>query len=135
MPRFLKALGKTNWHHIIKSSLRINEIEKGNIGDCCAAGDVFVGGLKLTNLGIKDNAGGGSIVLDSIQVVETGKSSLAANAKIGVTPDGLYIKPAGQNISAYIGGVHLGSATAKSIGDVEIKGLNMGASTISITGH
>lgn len=95
----------------------------------------ITGGLKLTNLGIKDNAGGGSIVLDSIQVVETGKSSLAANAKIGVTTDGLYIKPASQNISAYIGGVHLGSSAAKSIGDVEIKGLNMGASTISITGH
>lgn len=95
----------------------------------------ITGGLKLTNLGIKDNAGGGSIVLDSIQVVETGKTSLGANAKIGVTTDGLYIKPAAQNISAYVGGVHLGSAAAKSIGDIEIKGLNMGASTISITGH
>ncbi|NHC04691.1 protein FilA [Acinetobacter sp. 187] len=95
----------------------------------------ITGGLKLTNLGIKDNAGGGSIVLDSIQVVETGKTSLGANAKIGVTTDGLYIKPAAQNISAYVGGVHLGSAAAKSIGDIEIKGLNMGGSTISITGH
>ena len=95
----------------------------------------IAGGLKLTNLGIKDNAGGGSIILDSIQVVETGKTSLGANAKIGVTTDGLYIKPASQNISAYIGGVHLGTAASKSIGDVEIKGLNMGASTISITGH
>ena len=68
-------------------------------------------------------------------MVETGKTSLAANAKIGVTTDGLYIKPASQNISAYIGGVHLGSAAAKSIGDIEIKGLNMGGSIISITGH
>lgn len=95
----------------------------------------ITGGLKLSNLGIKDNAAGGSIVLDSIQVVDTGSSNLSANAQIGVNPGGLYIKPASQNISAYIGGVHLGSATAASIGDVEIKGLNMGSSTITISGH
>lgn len=95
----------------------------------------IAGGLKLSNLGIKDNAGGGSIVLDSIQVVDTGSANLSANAKIGVNPNGLYIKPVSQNISAYVGGVHLGSATAASIGDVEIKGLNMGSSTITITGH
>lgn len=92
-------------------------------------------GLKLSNLGIKDNAGGGTIVLDDIQVVQTGKTYLDANAQIGVNPTGLYIKPVAQNISAYVTGVHLGSATAKSIGDVEIKGLNMGSSTITITGH
>lgn len=95
----------------------------------------IAGGLKLSNLGIKDNAAGGSIVLDSIQVVDTGSSNLSANAKIGVSTEGLYIKPVSQNISAYIGGVRLGSATAKSIGDIEIKGLNMGSSTITITGH
>ena len=92
-------------------------------------------GLKLTNLGIKDNAGGGSIVLDSIHVVDTGSSNLGLNASISVKPEGLAITPGAQNISAYIGGVHLGSATAKSIGDIEIKGLNMGESTITITGH
>ena len=95
----------------------------------------IAGGLQLSKLGIKDNAGGGTIFLDDIQLVTTGKSSLAADAKISVTPTGLAIKPAAQNMSAYITGVHLGSSTAKSIGDVEVKGLNMGASTITITGH
>lgn len=95
----------------------------------------IAGGLKLSNLGIKDNAGGGSIVLDDIQVVKTGQTYLEANAKIGVTTAGLTISPVAQNISTYVTGVHLGSATGKSIGDVEIKGLNMGASTITISGH
>lgn len=95
----------------------------------------IAGGLKLSNLGIKDNAAGGSIVLDSIQIANTGQTYLDANAKIGVSQTGLTISPVAQNISAYIGGVHLGSATAKSIGDIEIKGLNMGASTITISGH
>lgn len=104
-------------------------------GAMIALNSQIAGGLKLTNLGIKDNAGGGSIVLDSIQVVKTGQTFLDANAKIGVTTAGLSITPVAQDISAYIGGVRLGSAAASSIGDIEIKGLNMGASTITITGH
>lgn len=95
----------------------------------------IAGGLKLSKLGIKDNAAGGTIFLDEIQVVKTGQTYLEANAKIGVSPTGLTISPVAQNISTYITGVHLGSATGKSIGDVEIKGLNMGASTITISGH
>ena len=95
----------------------------------------IAGGLQLSNLGIKDNAGGGTIHLGDIQLVTTGKTSLAADAKISVTPTGLAIKPAAQNMSAYITGIHLGSKDVKSIGDVEIKGLNMGGSTITITGH
>lgn len=104
-------------------------------GAMIALDSQIAGGLKLSNLGIKDSAKGGSIVLDSIQVVQTGQTYLNANAQIGVTTAGLYITPAAQDISAYIGGVRLGSATAKSIGDIEIQGLNMGASTITITGH
>ncbi|MBU3847429.1 MAG: protein FilA [Candidatus Acinetobacter avistercoris] len=104
-------------------------------GAMIALNSQIAGGLKLTNLGIKDNVGGGSIVLDSIQVVKTGQTFLDANAKIGVTTAGLSITPVAQDISAYIGGVRLGSAAASSIGDIEIKGLNMGASTITITGH
>lgn len=104
-------------------------------GAMIALNSQIAGGLKLSNLGIKDNAGGGSIVLDNIQVVKTGQTYLDANANIGVTTSGLYIKPIAQDISAYVGGVHLGSSTAKSIGDIEIKGLNMGASTITISGH
>lgn len=95
----------------------------------------IAGGLQLSNLGIKDNAGGGTIHLDDIQLVTTGQTYLDANAKISVTPTGLAIKPAAQNVSAYVTGVRLGSSTVASIGDVEIKGLNMGGSTITITGH
>lgn len=95
----------------------------------------IAGGLKLSNLGIKDNASGGSIHLDEIQVVKTGQSYLDANAKIGVSTKGIEIRPVAQDISAYVTGVRLGSSKAASIGDVEIKGLNMGASTIVISGH
>lgn len=97
----------------------------------------MTGGLQIANLGIKDNSatGGGSIHLDNIHVVTTGTDDLGVNADINVTTAGLVIKPAAQDISAYIKGIRLGSSTANPIGDVEIKGLNLGASTITISGH
>jgi hypothetical protein len=95
----------------------------------------IAGGITLDDLGIKDNAGGGTIHLDKIELVTTGQTYLNGNANISVKPAGLEIKPVAQNISAYITGVRLGSSAVASIGDVEIKGLNSGTSTITITGH
>ena len=92
-------------------------------------------GLSISNLGIKDAANGGVIFVDNIQVVTTDQTYLSANAKVGVTTTGLQIQPVAQKVSTYVTGVHLGSNTAASIGDVEIKGLNLGGSTITISGH
>ena len=95
----------------------------------------IAGGLVIDKLGIKDAAQGGEIFVDKIEVVRTGQTYLTADAKIGVAPTGIVITPTAQNISAYVTGVHLGTKTAASIGDVEVVGLNLGGSTIRIAGH
>lgn len=95
-------------------------------------------GLTISNLGIKDAKGGGQIYLDNIYVrgADNTTGDLTLNANVGVTPDGIVIKNnSAQNINTYIQGVHLGNSTAKSIGDVEVAGLNVGNSTITISGH
>ncbi|RIX23164.1 protein FilA, partial [Acinetobacter baumannii] len=38
-------------------------------------------------------------------------------------------------MNVYAQGVHLGAAGNASIGDLEIQGLNVGTSTITISGH
>ena len=93
-------------------------------------------GLNISNLSLKDSGanGGGSIVLDSIKVVDQSKNELTLNSDISVKTDGLVITDSGVR-DVFISGIHLGSATAKSIGDLEINGLNMGTSTITVTGH
>ncbi|MBJ9985927.1 pilus assembly protein FilA [Acinetobacter sp. S40] len=103
------------------------------------------GGLELSNLSIHDGStnGGGDIVLDSIKVASVGSSDLALDASVSVTTGGLKITSndaTGNNI--YIKGVHLGSAAAGSIGDVEVSGLRTyyglngtAGSQITITGH
>lgn len=96
------------------------------------------GGLTISNLGINDAAGGGQIYLDNIYVRGAGNTTgdLNIDTDISVTNAGLRIQNnSTQNMNVYIEGVHLGSSGAASIGDVEIQGLNVGKSTITISGH
>ncbi|RSN78267.1 putative pilus system protein FilA [Acinetobacter haemolyticus] len=96
------------------------------------------GGLTISNLGINDAAGGGQIYLDNIYVRGTGNTTgdLDIDTDISVTQNGLQLKNnSTQGMNVYLEGVRLGSSTAASIGDVEIQGLNVGTSTITISGH
>ena len=96
------------------------------------------GGLTLSNLGINDAAGGGKIVLDKVMVRGAGNTTgnLDVNADISVVPTGLKIQNnSTQGMNVYAQGVHLGAAGNASIGDLEIQGLNVGTSTITISGH
>ncbi|QBQ17028.1 putative pilus system protein FilA [Acinetobacter haemolyticus] len=100
------------------------------------------GGLTISNLGINDAAGGGQIHLDKIYVRGTGNTTgdLNIDTDISVTTSGLQLKNnSAQGMNVYIAGVRLGAqatgSTNASIGDVEIQGLNVGTSTITIAGH
>lgn len=96
------------------------------------------GGLTLSNFGINDAAGGGKIVLDKVLVRGSGNTTgdLDVNANISVVPTGLRIQNnSTQGMNVYAQGVHLGAAGNASIGDLEIQGLNVGTSTITISGH
>lgn len=105
----------------------------------------MIGGLEIANLGILDNStklgkGDGSsaadraagvIHLDSIKVANAGKTDLDIKSSINVygassATDKGYIRIINEDtggIDNYIAGIHLGSKTAGSIGDVEIQGL------------
>ena len=130
----------------------------------------MTGGLTISNLGIYDsstkgtahyNAAGnivtstlaGEIRLDSIKLANAGGPDLTVQADISVVGEAvlgdntgyLQIKTMKTPTDAYVAGVHLGSATAGSIGDIEVQGMqvynggapsaaNAGA-VIKISGH
>lgn len=130
----------------------------------------MTGGLTISNLGIYDsstkntlhyNAAGavvtstlaGEIRLDSIKLANAGGANLTVQADISVVGESaalandgyLQIKTMKTPTDAYVAGVHLGSATAGSIGDIEVQGMqvynggapsaaNAGA-VIKISGH
>ena len=132
----------------------------------------MTGGLEIKDLGIYDASSKGSVVgysapttpvvsttdgeirLDSIKVADANGLDLTVNAKVSVVGEAV----AGDNkgflrivtgsatapaTDVYISGIHLGSATAGSIGDVEVQGLQTyhGAAgttkgaVITISGH
>ena len=128
----------------------------------------MTGGLTISNLGILDSstintthydAGGnlitttraGEIRIDSIKLADANGSNLTVKADISVVGEAvagdntgyLQINTMKTATDAYVAGVRLGSATAGSIGDIEVQGLNVynGASgttpgaIIKISGH
>jgi len=125
------------------------------------------GGLEIKDLGIVDsstktgtadgtagNRAAGQIYLDSIRVSDANATNLTVNAAVSVvgkedTNNGYLRIVTGSGATTpktdmYIKGVHLGSQTAGSIGDVEVQGMqtyyfngttNVPGSVITISGH
>lgn len=125
------------------------------------------GGLEIKNLGIIDsstktgtadgtagNRAAGQIFLDSIKIADANAANLTVNAAVSVvgkedTNNGYLRIVTGSGATTpktdmYIKGVHLGSQTAASIGDVEVQGMqtyyfngtaNVPGSVITISGH
>jgi hypothetical protein len=124
-------------------------------------------GLEIKNLGIFDsstkkgsgdgtatNRAAGQIFLESIKVSDANAANLTVNAAVSVigkedTNNGYLRIITGSGATTpkkdmYIKGVHLGSQTAGSIGDVEVQGMqtyyfngtaNVQGSMITISGH
>lgn len=115
-------------------------IQLGNTpqGAMIKLNSVISNGLNISNLSLKDNsaAGGGSIVLGSIQVADANSANLTLDSSISVKTNGLVITD-NQELArdVMIKNIRLGAAGNKSIGDLEINGLNMGKSTITVTGY
>lgn len=95
--------------------------------------DSTLSGLDIENLGIVDAAGGGTIELGGIHVRGESGAAIAVDLDVNVTTAGLQVvnNSTAKN-DVYIRSVGLGGA---SIGDVEIQGLKLDASTITIAGH
>ncbi|NNG75551.1 pilus assembly protein FilA [Acinetobacter sp. ANC 4277] len=95
----------------------------------------MVGGLTIENLGILDNStktttrAAGVIHLDSIQVTDANSLDLKLNQSISVFgeegSDKGYVRIVSTSGAhdTYVKGIHLGSKTAASIGDMEVQGM------------
>ena len=107
----------------------------------------FKNGLTITGYKLNDIGGGGSLGLDNITVVNSqpgqfGLTHLNFDVAGGVSQDGLKLKvnklgDAG-GINAMIWGLRAGDLNDpnnKAIGDVEIRGLNLNGTTITVSGH
>ena len=106
----------------------------------------MAGGLEISNLGIKDNAGGGAINLGKITLVDAGGTDLSTNAKVSIVPGALKIEAMSNATDMYISTIKLGESTTTplsalgSIGDVEVRNMQVShggvaGAVILVSGH
>lgn len=100
-------------------------------------------GVKISNIGLIGAEDAGQeygIGLSAMKIKDTGSSNdLTINgASIDISQDGLVVKPsAGKQVDVLMQDLKLGnlSSADQSIGDVALKGLQIGNHTLTITGH
>lgn len=95
-------------------------------------------GLTISGMGINDITSGGTIGSSSMTLVDTGGSDLTVDLGIDVSTAGLVIDinqlGSGSGIDVQIVDQYLGTTTAGTIGDVEIQGLNLAGTLVTISG-
>lgn len=107
---------------------------------------VMTGGLTINEFKLNDvsSGGGGSIAVDSIAVRGAAEANLTVDAEVAVIASGLQITVntlGTGGLYTALTDVRLGATDysvptlAPSIGDVEIIGLNLAGTTITVAGH
>ena len=104
-------------------------------GAMIAANGVIGGGIRIANLTVNDNAGGGQVGIQNMAITSADSTNLTVNTLIGVTTDGLSIKSTGAH-DIYMGSIKVGDlSTAASLGSIEIQGMETIGSEILVSGH
>lgn len=115
-----------------------NEAQLSNSGTGTAminfAGTI-ANGLQINNLKLNDANSGGSISVDNITLIDTAGTALTLDASINVIAGGLEVRSGGAAIDIRMSGVTLGDATAVSLGDVELVGVDAAGTVLTISGH
>ncbi|MQX54071.1 putative pilus system protein FilA [Alcanivorax sediminis] len=115
-------------------------------GDMIAMNTTITGGgVKIANFSINDANSGGGITVGNLQVVNTGATAtgdLSVGLGINATTNGLVIDldqvgvagtGAGTGADVRMTSVNIGGTG--NLGDVELVGLNLNGSTLTIAGH
>ena len=95
----------------------------------------ILGGLNISGLTINDTEGGGSIIVGDTWVKDANSANMSAASDISVTPDGLSITGAGTAKDIYVSSIQLGALASPSIGSLEVNGLDVGTTSLFVTGH
>ncbi len=113
-------------------------------------GGSMIGGLTINGLELVDNTGvngstvaglnaAGSIYVGSLALTDAGGTDLTVNANVDVSAAGLVLTSNGGPMDVRISDVRLGNVAAagtdKSIGDIELLGVNATGTKLIISGH
>lgn len=103
---------------------------------------VMTGGLNIANFSLNDANSGGSIAVASIGMRDAGvgATDLTVDASVNATAAGLAVSlnqlgDATNGVYQTLTGVKLGAPAAAVLGDIEVIGLNLNGTAITISGH
>jgi len=104
-------------------------------GAMIKAGGTIGGGLSINNFALNDANSGGAISVGNILIRDNGGADLTIDSKIDATATGLSITAGGKKTDILLTDVVLGASTAASLGDIEISGMDMVGTVITVSGH
>lgn len=110
-------------------------------GNMISMASTITGGITLSDFALLDAGGainGGGIRMGSLQLVDTGGTNLTVDADVDVNAGALVITVnqlgnSSDQADLRIHNLRLGNATAATLGDIELSGLDL-SGTISISG-
>lgn len=107
-------------------------------GHFLAMSGTVANGVTIGNLAIHDTMKGGDIGASSVQIADSGGSSLTANAFVDVTAQGGLVVTVNQlggaaGMDVRLTRQYLGSAALGYLGDMEVQGINMAGTQVTIT--
>ena len=115
-------------------------------GSMIALNTTITGGINIAESGILDANSGGGIYMDNLLITDSGGTDLSVDADVDVDASGMQVpinqfgdatngaelRITNQRLGAYDYGAGTGVA---ALGDVQITGLNLNGTTVSIAGH
>ena len=125
----------------MKTNIQLGATPQGGI---LKLSGIFRNGITITGYKLNDIGGGGSLALDNISIANSapgqfGITNLDFDITAGVAPEGLKLNVNklgdANGFNAMIWGARAGDANAKAFGDVELNGVNLNGTTLTVSGH
>lgn len=110
-------------------------------GDMIALNTTITGGIGIANFALNDANSGGGIGVDNVAIVGNGIAAgdLAVDAGINVDGNGLVVRldtlGSATGADVRLTGVNLGDGSGGNLGDIELVGLQLSGTTLTISGH
>ncbi|MGJ3256804.1 MAG: hypothetical protein ACFE0K_10825, partial [Alcanivorax sp.] len=108
-------------------------------GDLIALNTTITNGVSISGFALNDANSGGGINVGTLSVLDSGGTNLNVDAGVNVTASGLTVRldqlgDATNGADVRLAGVNLGDGTGPNLGDVELVGLNLNGTTVTISG-
>ncbi len=108
-------------------------------GDMIALNTTITNGVSISGFALNDANSGGGISVGTLSVLDSGGTNLSVDAGVNVTASGMTVRldqlgDATNGADVRLAGVNLGDGSGPNLGDIELVGLNLNNTVVTISG-